>query len=116
MNDMQGIKNYYSYYNSLNSINNTYLNYTNPMNQLKLQQALEKLEQRQTNTDKNTATGSLNTSASTFVRNYNSSMADLMSAANSLRDVNASGISRELTVNSSDTDVLTATKNYTLRK
>ena len=116
MNDMQGIKNYYSYYNNLNSINNTYLNYTNPMNQLKLQQALEKLEQRQTNTDKNTATGSLNTSASTFVRNYNSSMADLMSAANSLRDVNASGISRELTVNSSDTDVLTATKNYTLRK
>ncbi len=111
---MQGIRNYYSNYSSLNSINNTYLNYTNSMNQLKLQQALDKLEQSETG--KNTASGSLTTSASTFVRNYNSSMTDLMSAANSLRNVNDAGVSRELTVNSSNTDVLTASKNYTLRK
>lgn len=43
-------------------------------------------------------------------------MSDLMSAANSLRDVNSSGVSNSLTVNSSDSDVLTASKNYTLRK
>ena len=114
---MRGISNYYRNYNNLygaNGINN-YMNTTNSLNQLKLQQALDKLDSKNKVTG-NTSSNSLSSSASTFLRNYNSGMSDLMASANSLRDVNKAGVSNELTVNSSDTDVLTATKNYTLRK
>lgn len=89
------------------------------MNQLKLQQALNKLEsknQNSNNVSSGSSTSSLNSGSATFLRNYNSAMSDLMSSANSLRDVNSAGVNNTLTVNSSDKDVLTATKNYTLRK
>ena len=114
---MRGISNYYRNYNNLYGANgtNNYMNTTNALNQLKLQQALDKLDSTNKVTS-NTSSNSLSSSASTFLRNYNSGMSDLMSSANSLRDVNKAGVSNELTVNSSDTDVLTATKNYTLRK
>ncbi|NDO47195.1 flagellar filament capping protein FliD [Clostridium sp. MD294] len=110
---MNGISNYYGNYNNFS---NSYFNSTNALNQLKLQQALDKLDKKTNSSSSNTATGSLSSNASTFLRNYDSAMSDLMSAANSLRDVNSSGVSNSLTVNSSDSDVLTATKNYTLRK
>ena len=110
---MNGISNYYGNYNNFS---NSYFNSTNALNQLKLQQALDKLDKKANSSSSNTATSSLSSNASTFLRNYDSAMSDLMSAANSLRDVNSSGVSNALTVNSSDSDVLTATKNYTLRK
>ncbi len=110
---MNGISNYYGNYNNFS---NSYFNSTNALNQLKLQQALDKLDKKTNSSSSNTATSSLSSNASTFLRNYDSAMSDLMSAANSLRDVNSSGVSNALTVNSSDSDVLTATKNYTLRK
>jgi len=110
---MNGISNYYGNYNNFS---NSYFNSTNALNQLKLQQALDKLDKKTSSSSSNTATSSLSSNASTFLRNYDSAMSDLMSAANSLRDVNSSGVSNALTVNSSDSDVLTASKNYTLRK
>jgi len=110
---MNGISNYYGNYNNFS---NSYFNSTNALNQLKLQQALDKLDKKTSSSSSNTATSSLSSNASTFLRNYDSAMSDLMSAANSLRDVNSSGVSNSLTVNSSDSDVLTASKNYTLRK
>lgn len=108
-----GINNYYS---GLYGASNSYFNSTNALNSLKLQQALDKYDKRSTASNNATTTASLNSDASTFLRNYNSAMTDLMSSANSLRGMNSSGVSNALTVNSSDTDVLTATKNYTLRK
>lgn len=110
---MNRISNYYGNYNNFS---NSYFNSTNALNQLKLQQALDKLDKKTSSSSSNTATSSLSSNASTFLRNYDSAMSDLMSAANSLRDVNSSGVSNALTVNSSDSDVLTASKNYTLRK
>ncbi|MCI9355073.1 MAG: hypothetical protein HFE58_09815 [Firmicutes bacterium] len=110
---MNRISNYYGNYNNFS---NSYFNSTNALNQLKLQQALDKLDKKTSSSSSNTATSSLSSNASTFLRNYDSAMSDLMSAANSLRDVNSSGVSNSLTVNSSDSDVLTASKNYTLRK
>jgi len=110
---MNRISNYYCNYNNFS---NSYFNSTNALNQLKLQQALDKLDKKTSSSSSNTATSSLSSNASTFLRNYDSAMSDLMSAANSLRDVNSSGVSNSLTVNSSDSDVLTASKNYTLRK
>ncbi len=109
---MNRISNYYGNYNNFS---NSYFNSTNALNQLKLQQALDKLDKKSSSSS-NSATSSLSSNASTFLRNYDSAMSDLMSAANSLRDVNSSGVSNSLTVNSSDSDVLTASKNYTLRK
>ena len=106
---MNGISNYY----------NTYSNSVNAMNQLKLQQALNKLESNNSGSSSissSTSTSSLNSGSATFLRNYNSAMSDLMASANSLRDVNSAGVNNTFTVNSSDSDVLTATKNYTLRK
>ena len=106
---MNGISNYY----------NNYSNSVNAMNQLKLQQALNKLESKNSSSNSvssGSSTSSLNSGSATFLRNYNSAMSDLMSSANSLRDVNSAGVNNTLTVNSSDKDVLTATKNYTLRK
>lgn len=108
-----GINNYYS---GLYGASNSYFNATNALNSLKLQQALDKYDKRSTATNKTASSASLNTDTSSFLRNYNSAMTDLMSSANSLRDLNSAGITNTLTVNSSDTDVLTATKNYTLRK
>ena len=106
---MNGISNYY----------NNYSNSVNAMNQLKLQQVLNKLESKNSSSNSvssGSSTSSLNSGSATFLRNYNSAMSDLMSSANSLRDVNSAGVNNTLTVNSSDKDVLTATKNYTLRK
>lgn len=108
-----GINNYYS---GLYGASNSYFNSTNALNSLKLQQALDKYDKRSTASSSTATTASLSSDASTFLRNYNSAMTDLMSSANSLRGMNSSGVSNALTVNSSDTDVLTATKNYTLRK
>lgn len=54
------------------------------------------------------ATSSATSDSITYVKNYSSSMTDLMSSANALRNVNSSSVSNKLAVSSSDTSVLEA--------
>lgn len=101
--------------NGINSYGMGYYNYQSSINNIRLAQALSKnTRYMQSSASLNApVTGSLKSSM-TFMRQYNSSMSDLMSAANSLKGTNSSGIINNLSVTSSDETVATATKKFGL--
>ena len=97
--------------NGINSYGMGYYNYQSSINNIRLAQALSK------NTRYMQSAASVNAplkSSMTFMRQYNSSMSDLMSAANSLKGSNSSGIISNLSVSSSNEAVATATKKFGL--
>lgn len=104
-----GSNNYYGSY----GINSSYLNSQASLNEAKLQQVLQKASSRY-GTNKS-QTESLKTNSMSFLKSYNSTMSDVMSSANSLRDLNSSGVTHELTANSSDTSIVDAKTNYKVR-
>lgn len=96
--------------NGINSYGMGYYNYQSSINNIRLAQALSKnTRYMQSNASLNAPiTGSLKSSM-TFMKQYNSSMSDLMSTANSLKNANSAG---SLSVTSSDEAVATATKKF----
>lgn len=96
--------------NGINSYGMGYYNYQSSVNNIRLAQALSKnTRYMQSNASLNApVTGSLKSSM-TFMKQYNSSMSDLMSTANSLKNANSAG---SLSVTSSDEAVATATKKF----
>lgn len=94
---------------------NNYYNYQSTINQVKLTQALQK-NQRLSGSTAVDAVPSvkdvLSSDTSSFLKDYNSTMTDLLSSANKLRDINSTGVMNELSVSSSDTSVLTAEQSY----
>ncbi len=102
---INGIGSYGSYYSYQASINN-----------MRLAQALAKNPRySQSAVSSNSALDSSLKSSVNFVKEYNSSMSDLMKASNELRSVNSSGAMTQLGVTSSDADVATATARYGIR-
>ena len=97
--------------NGINSYGMGYYNYQSSINNIRLAQALSKNTRYMQSAASINApvTGSLKSSMN-FMREYNSSMSDLMSAANSLRSSNSSGVMSTLSVSSSNEAVATATK------
>ena len=99
--------------NGINSYGMGYYNYQSSINNIRLAQALSKNTRYMQSAASINApvTGSLKSSMN-FMRQYNSSMSDLMSAANSLRSSNSSGVMSTLSVSSSNEAVATATKKF----
>ena len=96
--------------NGINSYGMGYYNYQSSISNIRLAQALSKnTRYMQSNASLNApVTGSLKSSM-TFMKQYNSSMSDLMSTANSLKNANSA---TSLSVTSSDEKVATATKRF----
>lgn len=91
----------------------SYMNYTSAINQLRLQQALQNYHSnRQAVSPVQRVNGSYKDSSLNFLKDYNSTMTDLMQSANTLRSSNASGAANALTVGSSDTSVVTAEERF----
>ena len=98
---------------------NSYMNYSSTINQLRLQQALQR---NQINHQKvqpvprvssyNGSRGTYSASGMSFLKDYNSSMSDLMQSANTLRGSNSSGAANALVMGSTDESVLTAEGRY----
>ncbi len=96
--------------NGINSYGMGYYNYQSSISNIRLAQALSKnTRYMQSSASLNApVTGSLKSSM-TFMKQYNSSMSDLMSTANSLKNANSA---TSLSVTSSDEKVATATKRF----
>lgn len=102
--------------NRISSYNTGYYDYQASINNIRLAQALSKNTKYIQSSSSNVSpvTGSLKDSIR-FMKQYNSSMSDLMSAANALRNSNRSGIMNDFTVSSSDESVATAKEKFNLR-
>ena len=104
--------------NGINSFSASYFNYQSSINNLRLAQAFTKNPKLNS-----VASNSLNTSYRNntmnsqvgFVKDYSSSMTNLMNAANSLKSTNSSGVMNDMVVSSSDNAVATATEKLTVR-
>lgn len=93
-----------------------YYSYQASINNIRLAQALAKNPRySQSAVSSNSSLNSSLKSSVNFVKDYNSSMTDLMKASNELRSVNSSGAMTKLGVSSTDTDVATATAKYGIR-
>lgn len=93
-----------------------YYNYQSSVNSIRLQQALARNPKYVQAVEAVNKVGSSFTSSSMdFLKRYSSTMSDVMQSANSLRDVNSSSVTKDLTVTSSDTAVATATERYSMR-
>lgn len=77
-----------------------------------LQQLREIMQERTSATSSTTRTRSMERSNSDFLKNYNKSMSQLMTSANSLRSMNSTSIWNKTTVKSSDKSVMSVTQNY----
>lgn len=101
--------------NGIGSSYNNYYNYQNTISQLRLQQALAKNPkyQRQiTEAAQNTYSAQYKSSSMDFLRDYTSTMSDVMQSANSLKASNTAGVMNSLTAVSSETDVASVTNRY----
>lgn len=56
----------------------------------------------------------ISTASSDFLKKYQSSMTDMLSTANSMRDLNSNGVANQLSVSSSDTKVMDVSSYYRL--
>lgn len=104
-------------------INNGFYSYQASLNQLRLSQALQNRYSgsnsvsavKKVNPVTNrTNTSTTLTSAVTYVNEYTSSMIDLMSSANALRNTNSQSVVNQVTAKSSDSSVLEASARYKL--
>ena len=97
--------------------NNSIYNYQSSLNQLKFAQAIQKYSKTSSTSNSNNSVNSAlaNSGTSSFLQSYQSTMTNLMSAANTLRDVNSAGAVNQLSVSSSDKDIVSVKNNYTLR-
>lgn len=101
--------------NRISSYGMGYYDYQSSINNIRLAQALSKnTKYIQSSSSVSPVTGSLKDSIH-FMKQYNSSMSDLMSAANALRSSNRSGIMNDLSVSSSNESVATAKEKFHLR-
>lgn len=94
-------------------VNSSYLNSQASLNEAKLQQTLQKVSSRYGANKSQSET--LKTNSMSFLKSYNSTMSDVMSSSNSLRNLNSSSVTNELTANSSDTSIVDAKTNYKVR-
>ncbi len=97
----------------------SYLNYSSTINQLRLQQALQRYQANtqavtpvQRVSSYNGSRGTYSASGKSFLKEYNSTMSDLMQSANTLRASNSSGVVNDLVLGSSDASVVTAESRY----
>lgn len=95
--------------------NNSFYSYQSTLNQYRLAQALNKNSGRQTAAQSVQKVSNTMTSAVNYVKRYDSTMTGLMDSANKLRDANSASAVNELSVSSSDTDVLTADARFRVR-
>lgn len=97
----------------------SYYNYQNTISQMRLQQALSKNTRYQQSVDAvnkvSSVSNSFKSDSMEFIQSYSTTMSDVMSSANSLREANRSGVMNDLSVSSSNKDVASVAKNYTLR-
>lgn len=102
--------------NRIGSYGTGYYDYQASINNIRLAQALSKNTKyiQSSSSLASPVTGSLKDSIH-FMKQYSSSMSDLMSAANALRSSNSSGIMNDLSVSSSDETVATAKEKFNLR-
>lgn len=102
--------------NGINSYNIGFYNYQSSINSMRLSQAFSKnakLSQYMT-----PAISSLNSpykSSMNFIKNYTSSMSALLGAASDLKSGNSQSAMKELNVKSSNENVASAAKRFTLR-
>lgn len=107
---INGINSYMGYYNYQASINNVRLAQA-LTNNPRFNEAMSSMSSASSNAYRNTSLKS----SMAFVKNYNTSMSDLMNSANALKSSNRSGAMGDLAVTSSDTSVATATEKLTVR-
>lgn len=101
---------------SVGSYMSSYLNYASSVNQLRLQQALQNYHStRQAVSPVQRVGSSYKDSSLDFLKDYNTTMTDLMQSANTLRASNTSGAASALTVGSSDSSVAEAEERFSLR-
>lgn len=107
---INGMNSYMGYYNYQASMNNFRLTQALSNNQ-RFMQAVTPTSRVSSNSYRNTSL----TSSMAFVKNYSSSMSDLMSSANALKSSNQKGVMNDLAVTSSDSAVATATEKLPVR-
>ena len=107
---INGVNSYMGYYNYQASVNNFRLTQALSNNQ-RFMQAVTPASRVSSNSYRNTSL----TSSMTFVKNYSSSMSDLMSSANALKSSNQKSAMNDLVVTSSDSAVATATEKLPVR-
>lgn len=107
---INGVNSYMGYYNYQSSINNFRLSQALANNQ-RFTQAISSSYGTSSSAYRNTSL----TSSMAFVKNYSTSMSDLMGSANALKSTNQSGIMNDYVVSSSDTSVAKATEKLTVR-
>lgn len=95
--------------------NNSIYSYQSTLNQYRLAQAINKNTGRQTAAQQASQTKQSLASSIAYVKSYSATMTDLMDSSNTLRNVNSAGVMNELSVNSSDTDILTASPRFQVR-
>lgn len=102
--------------NGISSHSMGYYNYQSSINDVRLAQALAKNPRysKSSVSSVSPVKGPLKDSMK-FMKEYNSTMSNLMSAANTLRESNKSSVMKDLTVSSSDKAVATATEKLNLR-
>lgn len=99
-----------------------YYNYQNTIGQLKLRQAVSKnpnyqnYQKQVQRTQADIYRDNYRSSSMNFLRDYTSTMSDVMQSANSLRSSNSAGVMNALTAVSSDTKVADVTARYDLRQ
>ncbi len=107
---INGVNSYMGYYNYQSSINNFRLTQALSKNQ-RFMEAITPASKVSSNSYRNTSL----TSSMAFVKNYSSSMTDLMNSANALKSSNQKGAMGDLVVSSSDSSVASATEKLPVR-
>lgn len=103
--------------NGINSYGMGYYNYQASINNIRLTQALSRNPRLNGSMSSSSSISSPNfplKSSMSFVKQYTSSMSDLMSAANNLKSVNKAGVMNDLKVTSSDESVAEASKKFSV--
>ncbi|MEZ3435870.1 MAG: hypothetical protein K1W34_14880 [Lachnospiraceae bacterium] len=101
---------YMGYYNYQSSINNFRLTQALSKNQ-RFMEAITPVSRVSSNSYRNTSL----TSSMSFVKDYSSSMSDLMNSANALKSSNQSSVMNDLAVTSSNAEVATASEKLPVR-
>lgn len=107
---INGLNSHMGYYNYQASINNFRLTQALSNNQ-RFMQAITPVSRVSSNSYRNTSL----TSSMAFVKNYSSSMSNLMSSANALKGSNQKGVMNDMVVSSSDEAVAAATEKLPVR-
>lgn len=105
-----GINNGMGYYNYQASVNNMRLAQALSRNNRYMQAVSGVSSVPSVSSRRTSMASSLN-----FVKSYNSSMSDLMNAANKLKDSNQNGVMNQLGVTSSDTSIATADAKFPVK-